>query len=145
MRRGGIVADDIARGPDYVARVLSRIHNEDEAELGEAPVSMLETISDAYGDAREKAMARVTKSRKPLKLTTTITLVDTISFGSGDAARLETSVAHDIKWTKPAPVKGGKAWLDKEGNQIGSEPAQTKIKGLDGGRANEDKPKRKAI
>jgi len=139
------MAEDISRGPDYLSRVLAKTHDEDDVEPGEAPRSALEKLSEAFGDEREKAMQRVTRTRKPVKLEFTVKITDTISFGSGDAARLETAIEHTVKSTKPPAIKGRKAWLDDEGNQIGQEPAQTKIQGLDGGTAGASKARKKAI
>jgi hypothetical protein len=140
------MAGDISTGPDYLSRVLANTFDEDEIDPGEAPVSALEKLSIKFAEERAKAMARVTRRRKAEKLVLTITIEDTIAFGSGDAARLETAVAHSVKTAKPAPIKGRKAWLDGEGNQIGQEPAQTTIKGLDGGRSEDGrKPGKKAV
>jgi hypothetical protein len=137
---------DISVGPDYLARVLANTHDEDDVEPGEAPPSVLEKLSEKFAEERAKAMRRVTKRRKAEKLVFTITIEDTISFGSGDAARLDTAVGHTVKTAKPAPIKGRKAWIDGEGNQIGQEPAQTTIKGIDGGKSDEGrKPGKKAV
>lgn len=130
------MADDISTGPDYLTRVLAKTYDEEEVEPGEAPRSALEKLSEKFAEERAKAMKRVTRRHKAEKLVFTITIEDTISFGSGDAARLELAVSYAVKTAKPAPIKGRKAWLDDEGNQIGQEPAQTSIKGLDGGRSD---------
>lgn len=137
------MAGDISVGPDYLSRVLANTHDEDDVEPGEVPPSALEKLSEKFAEARAAAMRRVTRRRKAEKLVFTITIEDTVSFGSGDAARLDTAVGHTVKTAKPAAIKGRKAWLDGEGNQIGQEPAQTTIKGLDGGRNEEGRKARK--
>ncbi len=141
------MASDISRGPDYLSRVLAGQHDEEDVEPGEVPRSVLEVLSEALGEARAKAMKRVVKTRKAVKSTFTITITDVVSFGkSGDHARLATEIAHDVKSTKAPPIKGRGSWVDDEGNQIGQEPAQTTIKGIDGGRSEEGRrPGKKAV
>jgi hypothetical protein len=138
------MASDVSRGPDYLSRVLANQHDEEDVEPGESPKSVLEVLSEALGEARAKAMKRVVKTRKGVQSTFTITIKDVVSFGkSGDHARLSTEVAFDVKSTKAPAIKGRGTWLDDEGNQIGQEPAQTTIKGLEGGKSDEGRRARK--
>ena len=139
---------DIPAGPDYIARVLASTVDEDEVAPGEIPQSAMEKMSEQFADARRKAMLRATATHKPVKVTTTITITDTVIFGSGDAAKLETAVACDIKTTKAPPIKARGAWVDREGNQVGRVEKQTTIQGIDGGKADTDgaaKARRKAV
>lgn len=128
---------DIPAGPDYLARVLEAAKDEDGADIGEAPRSILEIAGEKLRDARIEARKRVTRGKgKAVKVTTTITIVDTISPGNGDAARLEEpAIDISVKMSKPAPFKGKAGWIDGEGNQIGKVEKQTTLAAVDGGKS----------
>ncbi len=133
---------DIPAGPDYIARVLASTIDEDDVVPGEVPSSAMEKMSDQFAEARRKAMLRATATHKPVKVTTTITITDIVVFGSGDAAKLETAVACDIKTTKAPPIKARGSWVDREGNQLGRVEKQTTIQGIDGGKADDSSAKK---
>jgi len=131
---------DISVGPDYYARVLGGVHDEDGAEPGEAPKSSMEVISEKFAEARAEAMARATRTKKAVKLKFSVHFEETVSFGSGDFARSDPAVSHEVKITKQPPIKGRRTWIDREGNQIGQEPAQTNLRLAD----EKQKDKKKA-
>lgn len=119
---------DITAGPAYLADILRQSSDEDAAEVGEQPPSMLEVASEKLSEARRNAFGRVRKSgSKPIKVTYTLTITDIVSHGNGDAARLETTFSVDVKTSKAPPIKGRGAWVDSDGNQIGKVEKQTTI------------------
>lgn len=119
---------DITAGPAYLADILRQSSDDDAAEVGEQPPSMLEVASEKLSEARRNAFERVRKSgSKPIKVTYTLTITDIVSHGNGDAARLETTFAVDVKTSKAPPIKGRGAWVDSDGNQIGKVEKQTTI------------------
>lgn len=128
---------DITAGPDYLAKVLEAAKDEDGADIGETPRSILEIAGEKLRDARLEARARVRRGKgKAVKVTTTITIVDTITPGNGDAVRLEEpSIDIAVKMSKPTPFKGKAGWIDDEGNQIGKVEKQTTLAALDGGKS----------
>lgn len=128
---------DIVAGPDYLARVLEAAKDEDGADIGEAPRSILEIAGEKLRDARIEARKRVTRGKgKAVKVVTTITITDTITPGNGDAARLEEpAIDINVKMSKPAPYKGKAGWIDNEGNQIGKVEKQVTFAAVDGGKS----------
>lgn len=137
---------DVSVGPDYFGRVLCHHFDEDNVEPGEVPRSIMEMVSVRFAEARARAMKRATKTHKPVSLEFTLVVTDLVAFGSGDAARVETSFAVLEKQTKEPKIKGKRNWLDRHGNQIGQEPAQTTMKAVDAPANDEAKaPKRKAL
>lgn len=128
---------DITAGPDYLARVLEAAVDEDGANIGETPRSILEIAGEKLRDARIEARRRVGRGKgKAVKVTTVITIVDTVTPGNGDAARLEEpAIDITVKMSKPAPYKGKAGWIDSEGNQIGKVEKQTTLAAVDGGKS----------
>jgi hypothetical protein len=129
---------DITAGPSYLADVLRQAHDEDSAEVGEEPRSVLEVASDKLAEGRREARRRVTRGKgKVVKVQTIITITDFVSPGNGDAARLETEFSTETKISKAPPIKGRGAWVDGEGNQIGKVEKNLTIAVVDGGKSIE--------
>lgn len=140
---------DITAGPGYLADVLRQAHDEDNAEIGEAPASVLEVASDKLAEARREAFRRVTRGKgKAVKVEYILKITDVVTPGNGDAARLETAFEVTAKLSKAPPIKGRGAWVDGEGNQIGKVEKQTSFVAVEGGKgesAKAAKEKRKAM
>jgi hypothetical protein len=145
------VMSDIPAGPDYFSRFLASNHDEDNAEIGEAPKSFAEVASEKFHKGRVEARRRTLVGKsKPVKVTYTLTIVETISPGNGDAARAsEPEFDFDVKMSKAPKVKGTASWIDNEGNQVGKVEKQTTLAAVDGGRSLEaaraDKARKKAV
>lgn len=142
---------DIPAGPDYLARVLKGIYDQDGADIGEEPKSALEVASEKFRDARIEARRRVTRGKgRPCKVVHTLTITETFSPGNGDAARVSDPEVHfESKLSKAPPIKGVGAWVDSEGNQIGKVEKNLTLAAVDGGKsvasAKAEKEKRKAM
>ena len=128
---------DITAAPDYLSKVLEAAKDDDGTDIGETPKSILEIASEKLYTARIEAKKRTQRGKgKAVKVTTTITIVDTIAPGSGDAARLEEpDIDISVKFSKPAPYKGKAGWIDSEGNQIGKVEKNLTISVVDGGKS----------
>jgi hypothetical protein len=128
---------DIPAGPDYFSRFLASNHDEDNADLGEAPKSFAEVASEKFHNGRVEARKRVYRGKgKPVKVTYTLKITETLSPGNGDAARAsEPEFDFDVKMSKAPPVKGTASWIDEEGNQVGKVEKQTTLAALDGGKS----------
>lgn len=136
---------DIVAGPDYFTRFLASNHDEDNAEIGEEPKSYAEIASERFAAARVEARCRTMKGKsKPVKVTYTLTVTETISPGNGDLARAsEPDFDFVVKMSKAPPIKGRASNIDAEGNQIGRVAKQMGLKGVDGGAATPAKAERK--
>lgn len=118
---------DISRGPDQLARLLGRIEDPTARMLpGEAQPTALERASEEltrlHAATREAARA----SGRPAKGKLVITIEVSAGPGNGEASPSEHAVA--IATTLPKRPKFSRpAWLDDEGNVLGSDPKQLEI------------------
>jgi hypothetical protein len=128
---------DITAGPDCFVRFLASNHDEENAEVGDEPKSYAEIASDRFVAARIEARKRTLGGKpRPVKVTYTLTITETISPGNGDLARAsEPDFDFVVKMSKAPPIKGRASNIDAEGNQIGRVAKQMGIKGIDGGKA----------
>jgi hypothetical protein len=128
---------DITAGPDYFTRFLASNHDEDNAEIGEPPKSFAEVASEKFHKGRIEARKRVLAGKsKPVKVTYTLTITETITPGNGDAARAsEPDFDFTVKMSKAPPIKGSASWIDAEGNQVGKVEKQTTLAAVDGGKS----------
>lgn len=135
---------DISTGPDMLARILSRI------EDGSAHVMPGEQLPNALEEASEE-LARVhvatreaaRLSRKPAKGKLVITIEVTAGPGNGEASPCE----HAISLAKTLPKRPKlqrPAYLDDQGNVLGSDPKQLELTAV-GGDKSAPKASRKVV
>ena len=128
---------DITAGPDYFTRFLASNYDEDNAEIGEAPKSFAEVASEKFHEARLEARKRVLRGKsKPVKVTYTLTITETMSPGNGDNTRAsEPDFDFGVKMSKAPPIKGSASWIDSEGNQVGKVEKNLTLAAVDGGKS----------
>ena len=126
---------DILAGPTYFGDVLRLHHDEDAADIGEQPKSYMEVASEKLANARKEARKMANKSAgKVIKVITTVQIIDYVSIGNADAARLEPEFFIDVTMPKATKKKGRGAWIDKDGNQVGKVDKQTTLETVKGGK-----------
>jgi hypothetical protein len=136
---------DISKGPDQLSRLLSRIEDGSAHVMpGDAQPNALERSSEMLAQVHAAVREAAQATRKPAKGKLTLTIEVTAGPGNGEASPCEHAVAFTVALPK-RPKLTRPAWVDDEGNVLGSEPRQLELTAVSGGEKAAPKASRKVV
>lgn len=131
---------DISVGPDLLSRLLSRIEDGSARVLpGEQQPNALERSSEELARLHSAVRETARVSGRPAKGKLVLTIEVSAGPGSGEASPCEHAVSFGVMLPK-RPKLQRPAWIDDEGNVLGSEPRQLELTAV----VNNDKATPKA-
>jgi hypothetical protein len=136
---------DIATGPDLLARLLNRIEDGSARCLpGEAQPNAHQRASDELARLHSVTRETARLSGRAAKGKLTIVIEVVAGAGNGEASPCEHAVT--IASTHPKrPKLQRPAWIDDEGNVLGSEPQQLELRAVGDGDGKAPKASRRVV